>query len=218
MESFAVVEDFDVVGDGEAGADPGGERFAVIHLGGGSDESDQLSWAFLIGEYDQQFVDFCNSKGMRIRQSFTDPFTGNQLGSEHMMAARAATADAASAPHTRPAQAYWPDSNPGPVARQARRCVTPNPQGRRKFRIQKGNTPMRRALMYPDHRGRRDRHDSRQRTPLRFPTQPGRAGLHPARGWLVGLAATDVQPDNTIGRPDLPLLPLLVQPDSIVKR
>lgn len=32
VESFPVVKDFDVIGDGEAGAGPGGERFSVVNL------------------------------------------------------------------------------------------------------------------------------------------------------------------------------------------
>ncbi|WP_329127338.1 DUF1906 domain-containing protein [Streptomyces caniferus] len=46
----------------------------------------KLGWWYLIGSYDTGFVEYCNSKGMSIRKSFTDPFTGYQLGSEHMMA------------------------------------------------------------------------------------------------------------------------------------
>ncbi|WP_260635202.1 glycoside hydrolase domain-containing protein [Streptomyces angustmyceticus] len=46
----------------------------------------KVGWWYLIGSYDTGFVDYCNSKGMSIKGSFTDPFTGYQLGSPHMMA------------------------------------------------------------------------------------------------------------------------------------
>ncbi|MFF2922509.1 glycoside hydrolase domain-containing protein [Streptomyces celluloflavus] len=53
---------------------------------GNKDTVNKLGWWYLIGGYDGGFVDFCNSKGMSITRFFTDPFTGYQLGSEHMMA------------------------------------------------------------------------------------------------------------------------------------
>lgn len=43
-------------------------------------------WKILIGGYDSDFVDFANSKGMSVKQSFKDPFTGYSLGAEHLMA------------------------------------------------------------------------------------------------------------------------------------
>ncbi|WP_030897588.1 glycoside hydrolase domain-containing protein [Streptomyces sp. NRRL F-5126] len=43
-------------------------------------------WNFLIGGYDTGFVDHCDSAGMSVRTSFTDPFTGYDLGPEHLMA------------------------------------------------------------------------------------------------------------------------------------
>ncbi|GHH84689.1 hypothetical protein GCM10018793_49820 [Streptomyces sulfonofaciens] len=46
----------------------------------------KFGWWYLIGGYDTGFVDYCNSNGMKIRESFTDPYTGYQLGAEHMMA------------------------------------------------------------------------------------------------------------------------------------
>ncbi|MFC1230247.1 MULTISPECIES: glycoside hydrolase domain-containing protein [Streptomyces] len=46
----------------------------------------KLGWWYLIGSYDTAFVEYCNSRGMSVEKSFTDPYTGYQLGSEHMMA------------------------------------------------------------------------------------------------------------------------------------
>ncbi|MFF4360303.1 glycoside hydrolase domain-containing protein [Streptomyces sp. NPDC001604] len=48
--------------------------------------ANKLGWWYLIGSYDSGFVDYCDNHGMSIKGSFTDPFTGYQLGSEHMMA------------------------------------------------------------------------------------------------------------------------------------
>ncbi|MCX3060396.1 glycoside hydrolase domain-containing protein [Streptomyces beihaiensis] len=48
--------------------------------------ANKLGWWYLIGSYDSKFVDYCDSHGMSIKGSFTDPFTGYQLGSEHLMA------------------------------------------------------------------------------------------------------------------------------------
>ncbi|MFI1869373.1 glycoside hydrolase domain-containing protein [Streptomyces jumonjinensis] len=43
-------------------------------------------WEFLIGPYDNGFVKFANSKGMYVAREFTDPYTGHELGAEHLMA------------------------------------------------------------------------------------------------------------------------------------
>lgn len=43
-------------------------------------------WDFLIGEYDHGFRDFANSRGMSVMEEFKDPFTGHELGAEHLMA------------------------------------------------------------------------------------------------------------------------------------
>lgn len=43
-------------------------------------------WNLLIGGYDEDFVKFADSRGMSVRKTFTDPFTGYSLGAEHMMA------------------------------------------------------------------------------------------------------------------------------------
>ncbi|MCD9877052.1 hypothetical protein [Streptomyces guryensis] len=48
--------------------------------------ANKLGWWYLIGSSDSGFVDYCDNHGMSIKGSFTDPFTGYQLGSEHMMA------------------------------------------------------------------------------------------------------------------------------------
>ncbi|MGW5093195.1 glycoside hydrolase domain-containing protein [Streptomyces nodosus] len=56
------------------------------HAYGDKGAFNKLGWWYLIGSYDTGFVEYCNSRGMSIRTSFTDPFTGYQLGSEHMMA------------------------------------------------------------------------------------------------------------------------------------
>ncbi|MCW7988172.1 hypothetical protein XF35_23605 [Streptomyces platensis subsp. clarensis] len=53
---------------------------------GNKGTANKLGWWYLIGSYDSGFVEHCDSKGMSIRKSFTDPFTGYQLGAEHMMA------------------------------------------------------------------------------------------------------------------------------------
>ncbi|MGW5423990.1 glycoside hydrolase domain-containing protein [Streptomyces sp. NPDC003943] len=53
---------------------------------GNKDTANKLGWWYLIGGYDGGFVDFCDSRGMSVKPFFTDPFTGYQLGSEHLMA------------------------------------------------------------------------------------------------------------------------------------
>ncbi|RNG35351.1 glycoside hydrolase domain-containing protein [Streptomyces botrytidirepellens] len=53
---------------------------------GNKGTTNKLGWWYLIGSYDGDFVAYCDSRGMSIRKSFTDPFTGYQLGAEHMMA------------------------------------------------------------------------------------------------------------------------------------
>ncbi|WP_053743186.1 glycoside hydrolase domain-containing protein [Streptomyces sp. NRRL WC-3618] len=50
-----------------------------ISYGGGD-------WDFLIGEYDGDFVNFANGKGMSVMEGFKDPYTGYELGAEHLMA------------------------------------------------------------------------------------------------------------------------------------
>ncbi|MDQ0405029.1 MULTISPECIES: glycoside hydrolase domain-containing protein [unclassified Streptomyces] len=53
---------------------------------GDKDTLNKIGWWYLIGGFDQGFVDYCNAQGMSIRKSFKDPFTGYDLGAEHMMA------------------------------------------------------------------------------------------------------------------------------------
>ncbi|OKI04843.1 hypothetical protein A6A06_09010 [Streptomyces sp. CB02923] len=53
---------------------------------GNKDWQNELGWWFLIGGYDEDFVTFANSRGMTIMKEFKDPFTGYNLGAEHMMA------------------------------------------------------------------------------------------------------------------------------------
>ncbi|WP_351226852.1 glycoside hydrolase domain-containing protein [Streptomyces sp. NPDC002133] len=43
-------------------------------------------WDFLIGGYDGDFVGHAKSRGMSVMKEFTDPFTGHELGAEHLMA------------------------------------------------------------------------------------------------------------------------------------
>lgn len=43
-------------------------------------------WDFLIGGYDGEFVNFANGKGMSVMEEFKDPYTGHELGAEHLMA------------------------------------------------------------------------------------------------------------------------------------
>ncbi|MGW7075485.1 glycoside hydrolase domain-containing protein [Streptomyces sp. NPDC054866] len=56
------------------------------HEYGGKDWKNKLGWWFLIGSYDENFVAYANSKGMSVKERFKDPFTGYDLGAEHMMA------------------------------------------------------------------------------------------------------------------------------------
>ena len=56
------------------------------HEYGNKGTANKLGWWYLIGSYDTGFVDYCDSKGMSISKFLADPFTGYQLGSEHMMA------------------------------------------------------------------------------------------------------------------------------------
>ncbi|MDX3853439.1 glycoside hydrolase domain-containing protein [Streptomyces sp. AK02-01A] len=53
---------------------------------GNKDWQNELGWWFLIGGYDEEFVNFANSRGMYIMKAFKDPFTGYDLGAEHLMA------------------------------------------------------------------------------------------------------------------------------------
>ncbi|MEU6222565.1 glycoside hydrolase domain-containing protein [Streptomyces sp. NPDC047042] len=43
-------------------------------------------WDFLIGGYDGEFVNFANGRGMTVMEGFKDPYTGYELGAEHLMA------------------------------------------------------------------------------------------------------------------------------------
>ncbi|WJK38137.1 DUF1906 domain-containing protein [Solwaraspora sp. WMMA2056] len=53
---------------------------------GSRDPLNQLGWWYLIGGYDEGFVSYANARGMSVMKWFTDPFTGYDLGAEHMMA------------------------------------------------------------------------------------------------------------------------------------
>jgi len=53
---------------------------------GNKDLANQLGWWYLIGGYDTDFVAYANSRGMYIMKTFQDPFTGYELGVEHLMA------------------------------------------------------------------------------------------------------------------------------------
>lgn len=48
--------------------------------------STELGWLVLIGAYDKDFVEYANDHGMTIMKTFTDPFTGYDVGTEHLMA------------------------------------------------------------------------------------------------------------------------------------
>ncbi|WP_031505767.1 glycoside hydrolase domain-containing protein [Streptomyces megasporus] len=48
--------------------------------------ANKLGWWYLIGGFDTGFVEYVESKGVSIMPSFQDPFTGYDLGTEHMMA------------------------------------------------------------------------------------------------------------------------------------
>ncbi|MGW4375983.1 glycoside hydrolase domain-containing protein [Streptomyces albidoflavus] len=45
-----------------------------------------LQWWALIGDPDAGFVSYVRGKGKGVLEEFTDPFTGHQLGAEHLMA------------------------------------------------------------------------------------------------------------------------------------
>ncbi|WP_394940075.1 glycoside hydrolase domain-containing protein [Psychromicrobium sp. YIM B11713] len=51
-----------------------------------SREYNDLRWIALIGSVDDGFVDFANKKGFSIMAEFQDPYTGYQIGVEHLMA------------------------------------------------------------------------------------------------------------------------------------
>ncbi|MFE0171112.1 glycoside hydrolase domain-containing protein [Streptomyces sp. NPDC059002] len=53
---------------------------------GNKDWQNELGWWFLIGGYDEGFVKHANDRGMTIMKNFTDPYTGYELGAEHLMA------------------------------------------------------------------------------------------------------------------------------------
>jgi peptidoglycan hydrolase-like protein with peptidoglycan-binding domain len=46
----------------------------------------ELGWLILIGAYDEGFVTYANDRGMTIMKTFKDPYTGYDLGAEHLMA------------------------------------------------------------------------------------------------------------------------------------
>lgn len=45
-----------------------------------------LQWWWLAGSYDENFVEYCNSRGMSVTASFTDPITGYEIDATHLMA------------------------------------------------------------------------------------------------------------------------------------
>ncbi|MEU8759681.1 glycoside hydrolase domain-containing protein [Streptomyces sp. NPDC048659] len=53
---------------------------------GNKDWMNELGWWFLIGGYDENFITYANDRGMTIMKEFKDPFTGYNLGAEHLMA------------------------------------------------------------------------------------------------------------------------------------
>ncbi|MEU7588178.1 glycoside hydrolase domain-containing protein [Micromonospora sp. NPDC049230] len=53
---------------------------------GSKDPINQLGWSFLIGDFDQGFIDFAEARGATIQSGFKDPYTGFDLGAEHLMA------------------------------------------------------------------------------------------------------------------------------------
>ena len=53
---------------------------------GSKDLANELGWWFLIGGFDEAFVEYADSRGMSIMKEFKDPFTGYDLGAEHMLA------------------------------------------------------------------------------------------------------------------------------------
>lgn len=45
-----------------------------------------VAWWWLANSYDGDFVEYCNSRGMSVTESFTDPITGYELDATHLMA------------------------------------------------------------------------------------------------------------------------------------
>ncbi|MBV2156553.1 glycoside hydrolase domain-containing protein [Kitasatospora sp. SUK 42] len=45
-----------------------------------------VTWWALIGDPDQDFIKYANDRGMTVRGSFKDPFSGQDIGAEHMLA------------------------------------------------------------------------------------------------------------------------------------
>ncbi|AEW99225.1 glycoside hydrolase domain-containing protein [Streptantibioticus cattleyicolor] len=45
-----------------------------------------MAWWWLAGSYDSGFVDYCNSRGMSVMDSFKDPVSGYELDATHLMA------------------------------------------------------------------------------------------------------------------------------------
>ncbi len=59
----------------------------IRHLEYGSkDLLNEIGWWYLIGDFDQGFVNYADAHGMSVAKTFTDPFTGYPLGAEHLMA------------------------------------------------------------------------------------------------------------------------------------
>jgi len=53
---------------------------------GGGGLLDNLAWGYLIGQVDQGFVDYVDRRGVSVVKRFTDPFTGYEINSDHLMA------------------------------------------------------------------------------------------------------------------------------------
>lgn len=53
---------------------------------GGKDLLNQIGWNILIGDFDEGFVTYVENEGMHIMPSFTDPYSGYDIGAEHLMA------------------------------------------------------------------------------------------------------------------------------------
>ncbi|MER8017776.1 glycoside hydrolase domain-containing protein [Streptomyces griseoluteus] len=66
-------------------------------------------WRQLIGDIDQDFIDYANSHGATLLGDFTDPFTGQALGPQHMIATAAGHM-------IKPPLADHTHANPGDVA------------------------------------------------------------------------------------------------------
>jgi len=53
---------------------------------GDFDVPNAVGWQFLLGGYDAAFVNYVENEGYGIMPTFTDPYTGYDIGPEHMMA------------------------------------------------------------------------------------------------------------------------------------